>query len=550
MSQGASAAAPGRRLGFRGGQRIREPVVISIGNVVSVKDGVRYFEEAVADSRVDYYAGRGEAPGVWRGEAAEDLGLRGRVGREDLVRVLEGRDPRTGEEFGTHYGTRKNVAFDVTFSLPKSVSLLYVLGNEEVREAVIRAMDAGATAAHDYLQRHAGWGRVYDRVQHRLERVRARFVTASFVHRTARPVTRDGVTTIDPQLHTHLLVSSFARRDGGTWGQLYSEPLYAHAAAAGAIGQAATRDALVRDLGVRVRTSPNGTFELEGFTAEQLADFSHRHRQALAAAAAAGTSSLSGTKVAVLDTRESKHEVEPDADLFAHWNRRAAAVGLDTEGVGDLLGLEQVRELRWFGVGTVQEVVGRGEGGLTSQASVFTRRDLVRSLASHAPLGMRPEAIEGLADAILAESKTADFLTVDPDVATSMEPYGYAIGDPVNSDDPTGDAPTSRGCSAYGAALRSTDGNGFHLYGTSADLEYSVNVQCFGRSRFTGTFNLNIWGPQVNFQGNSGLLLFPWVGHGRPGSRGERRRGYCVGMSFPLFGARKLRGPAAPIACS
>ncbi len=175
----------------------------------------------------------------------------------------------------------------------------------------------------------------------------------------------------------------------------------------------------MRDLGVRVRTNPNGTFELEGFADEQLAEFSQRHRQALAAAAAAGTSSLRGTKVAVLDTRESKHEVEPDADLFRQWSWRAAAVGLDEKAVTDLLGQEPVRELRWFDVDTVQQVVGRGMGGLTSQASVFTRRDLVRSLASRAPLGMRPEAIETLSDAILAEPAAVTAMMPPHDSAAS-----------------------------------------------------------------------------------------------------------------------------------
>ena len=90
--------------------------MISIGKVVSVADGVRYFEEAIADSQLDYYAARGEAPGVWRGTASAFLGLSGRVERADLVRVLEGHDPRTGAELGRHYGTRRNVAFDVTYS--------------------------------------------------------------------------------------------------------------------------------------------------------------------------------------------------------------------------------------------------------------------------------------------------------------------------------------------------------------------------------------------------------------------------------------------------
>jgi conjugative relaxase-like TrwC/TraI family protein len=378
--------------------------VISIGNVVAVRDGVRYFHEAMAQTPADYYSARGEAAGRWRGAGGEQLGLVGDVRREDLTRVLEGRHPATGEKLGRHHGKRKNVAFDVTFSVPKSVSLLYALGDADVQRAVLRALDAGAEAAHAYLVQHAAWGRALNPATGVVERLRAQVITASFVHRTARPVTRDGTVTVDPQLHVHLLVASSVLRASGVWGQLDSAPLYSHAAAAGAIGQAAARDVLVRELGVRVRTRPNGTFELEGFSEEQLAEFSQRHRQALAAAAAAGITSLHGEKIAVLDSREAKSAVAPGTDHFANWRERAATVGLSPAIVSDLLGREQVRELRWFDVHTAQQIVGRGEGGLTAQASVFTRRDLVRTLAAHAPLGMQREPIEELADAILADA--------------------------------------------------------------------------------------------------------------------------------------------------
>src|SRR5487761_1215948 len=150
---------PGYVVRAHQGQR-RRSSVISIGNVVSVSDGARYFHDAVAATAAEYYAARGGAPGVWRGEAAAALGLGGRVKRADFLAVLEGRHPATGDELGRHHAARKNVAFDVTFSLPKSVSLLYALGDEAIRPAIMRALDAGATAAHDYLQRHAAWGRV------------------------------------------------------------------------------------------------------------------------------------------------------------------------------------------------------------------------------------------------------------------------------------------------------------------------------------------------------------------------------------------------------
>ena len=375
--------------------------MISIGNVVSVGDGVRYFEEAVAERQVDYYAGRGEAPGVWLGPGAERLGLAGEVQRDDLVRVLEGRDPRTGDELGRHHARQRNVAFDVTFSMPKSVSLLFAFSSPETRQAVLRAMDEGARAAHEYLQRHAAWGRVFNRATHGVERVPAELVTAAFVHRTARPVTRgDGRTTVDPQLHTHLLVASFVHRANGTWGQLYSEPLYAHAAAASAVGQAAARSALVRDLGVRVRTNPNATFELAGFTDVQVAEFSQRHAQVVAAAARANATTMHGIKVAVLDSRQSKREVDPAIDLFEHWRERGREVGVTAATVAGLAGEETIRDERVFDVAYVAEIVGH-ETGLTATASVFTRREVIRKLAAHAPLGMSLDELEHAADAVI-----------------------------------------------------------------------------------------------------------------------------------------------------
>ncbi len=80
---------------------------------------------------------------------------------------MEGRHPATGEELGHHHGSQRNVAFDVTYSLPKSVSLLYALGDDHVRGAVMRAMEAGASAAHGYRERHASWGRIYDALHSR-----------------------------------------------------------------------------------------------------------------------------------------------------------------------------------------------------------------------------------------------------------------------------------------------------------------------------------------------------------------------------------------------
>jgi hypothetical protein len=74
--------------------------VLSIGKLAAGPDAGRYYEEAVAQGREDYYAGEGEAPGQWRGAGAATLGLDGAVAEGHVVRLLAGQQPATGEPLG------------------------------------------------------------------------------------------------------------------------------------------------------------------------------------------------------------------------------------------------------------------------------------------------------------------------------------------------------------------------------------------------------------------------------------------------------------------
>jgi hypothetical protein len=75
--------------------------------VTGVEEAVRYLTEAVADIRVDYYVGRGEAPGTWHGRLAAELGLTGTVTAEQLRTIMDGRDPRTGAELGRRWASQR-----------------------------------------------------------------------------------------------------------------------------------------------------------------------------------------------------------------------------------------------------------------------------------------------------------------------------------------------------------------------------------------------------------------------------------------------------------
>src|SRR5690242_5781819 len=56
-----------------------------------------YYEQQVVRGLDDYYAGRGESPGMWAGRGAADLGLLGVVEDGQLGTLLRGVDPARDE---------------------------------------------------------------------------------------------------------------------------------------------------------------------------------------------------------------------------------------------------------------------------------------------------------------------------------------------------------------------------------------------------------------------------------------------------------------------
>ena len=133
--------------------------MVSIGKLGAGQE--RYYLDKVAEGAEDYYSGKGEAEGYWLGDAASELGLDGAVGPDQLVAMLTGRDPVSGEPLGMRHVAGKGPVpgFDLTFSAPKSVSLLWALGGPEVGAEIQAAHADSIAAVFDYLQREACWTR-------------------------------------------------------------------------------------------------------------------------------------------------------------------------------------------------------------------------------------------------------------------------------------------------------------------------------------------------------------------------------------------------------
>ena len=235
-----------------------------------------YYEQQVAGGLDDYYAGRGESPGLWAGSGASALGLVGVVEDGGLGTLLRGVDPASGAvlrapvrertitvrtldvESGEWREEQKRLApvsgYDLVFSCPKSVSLLHALTDDErVRREMSEAHEAAWQAALGYLEREAC---VVRRGHGGAVREHGEgFVAAAFRHRTSRAQ--------DPHLHTHVIVANMARTADGEWRALDGEAiLRTYRLAAGYLYEAQLRHELTRRLGLEWTEPVKGMADL------------------------------------------------------------------------------------------------------------------------------------------------------------------------------------------------------------------------------------------------------------------------------------------------
>lgn len=372
------------------------PAMLSIGKLGRGAEG--YYLQSVAAGVEDYYLGSGEATGYWVGRGSARLGLSGPVQAEDLQATLDGRDPRSRRSMLWIHRADRLPGFDLTFSAPKGVSLLFALSDPRTSLVVREAHDRAVAAALGYLEREAGEVR---RGRDGVDRLPGGgFVAAAFRHRTSRAG--------DPQLHTHVLVANMTRGWDGRWSALDGRQLYLQAKTAGTLYQSALRHEL-RALGLRFILRDNGLCELADVPRRVLRAFSRRRVEIEAELARRGLSSREAAEVAALSTRKAKDYGVSAGSLSAQWHARAEAMGFDQNARTRL-------QARTSPLPPSREVLSRtrddllGPAGLTAKAAVFDRRDALRAWCGQLPSGAPVETVERLADQLLTEP---DVLPVD-----------------------------------------------------------------------------------------------------------------------------------------
>jgi len=364
--------------------------LLMVASVAAIRAGdagasVAYYVDEVGRDRHDYYAGHGEAPGVWHGAFAQHLGLSGHVVAEDFRAVLEGHDPATGEPLKPR-ANRRVAAWDVTFSPPKSISALWALAPDHAQHQVWEAQAAAVDAAIGYLTAHACVARLGRDGVDRQDGSELGFMRAEFTHRCSR----EG----DPQLHSHTILANILEAPDGRRAALDGGLLFQHAKAADGIYQAALRAELSRRLGVGWERRDE-QWEVAGVPAGLCREWSKRRSQITDALAARGldpdTASGRAAQTAALATRHAKVQVGDGRSLHDRFAREAIAAGFAPRAVLEAaLPLRTQRDRQ-----PLTQPIERnprlldamtGADGVTKQASSFSRRDAIVDLAARSAI--------------------------------------------------------------------------------------------------------------------------------------------------------------------
>src|SRR5574338_393685 len=84
--------------------------VLSVSKLTPGQEG--YYERSVAAGIDDYYAGRGESPGIWTGRGAGALGLEGVVEDGQLGTLIRGDNPLTDEHLRRRHPKARTITVE------------------------------------------------------------------------------------------------------------------------------------------------------------------------------------------------------------------------------------------------------------------------------------------------------------------------------------------------------------------------------------------------------------------------------------------------------
>lgn len=285
--------------------------MFSITASASAAGAKKYFGEGLA--RADYYIDGQEVAGRWGGKGAARLGLSGDVDQAGYFALCDNRHPTTGERITPRDKDNRRVGYDFTFSVPKSVSVLYELsGDERILSAFRDSVRETMTEIESEMKtRVRGKGANVDRVT-------GEMTWAEFVHFTSRPV--DGVP--DPHLHAHVYAFNVTfdpvekRFKAGQFGDLKRDATYYEAAFDARMARRLTAQ------GIPIEKDSKYSYEIAGVPESLIDKFSRRRNLVESIAAERGITNDAAKHAITRRGREKKALGRSRSSLRQEWDER------------------------------------------------------------------------------------------------------------------------------------------------------------------------------------------------------------------------------------
>ncbi|EBV6971262.1 conjugative transfer relaxase/helicase TraI [Salmonella enterica subsp. enterica serovar Gaminara] len=367
--------------------------MMSIAQVRSAGSAAGYYSD-----RDNYYV-LGSMEERWAGKGAEQLGLQGAVDKDVFTRVLEGRLPDGADLSRQQDGSNKHrPGYDLTFSAPKSVSLMAMLaGDKRLTEAHNQAVDIAVRQVEALASTRVMTDGQSETV------LTGNLVMALFNHDTSRDQ--------EPQLHTHAVVANVTQHNG-EWKTLSSdrvgktgfiENVYANQIAFGKIYRAVLKEK-VEALGYETEVvGKHGMWEMPGVPVEAFSSRSQTIREAVGEDA-----SLKSRDAAALDTRKSKQHVDPEVKM-AEWMQTLKDTGFDIsayrEAADRRAEIQAAQPAPPQEQPDIQQAVTQAIAGLSDRKVQFTYTDVLARTVGMLPpeAGVIEKARAGIDEAISRE---------------------------------------------------------------------------------------------------------------------------------------------------
>ncbi|EHY0954112.1 relaxase domain-containing protein [Vibrio cholerae] len=363
---------------------------------ISPVNNLEYYSNLTEE---DYYVDGGEPPGVWYGLGAQQLSLQDKlVSKTDYQNLMHGYSP-TGKPLVQNAGSdKRRYAWDLCLSAPKSVSLLWARGNEEMRQKIQNAQKLAVRASIDFIERNAAVTR-RGKAGERTEST-AGLVVASFDHCTSRE--------LDFQIHTHNLVCNLAPRTDGSWGSIDSRKIYRWQKAAGAIYRAELA-LQVRSLGFQLEQDGD-SFHVKGIS-KSLCDFFSKRSESISKELTNRGINSSASKAGShlkLATRRHKQPVNHQK-LISNWQAELTALGCNEQLLQAIRSNEPPQTSQFIETNLILE-------DLTEKTATFRPQDLCYEVAINAvAAGLSAKEAEQYVGQIIKSSEVVELTAKSPD---------------------------------------------------------------------------------------------------------------------------------------